>query len=125
MVLLTVKIDKSFSEVYPIYLENLETCKIKDKIEFDNLLFNANPYRILKGGLSARGIEVIFKDLKKTIDIETTAKSLRQACIFKWLTYDVPESRIKEWMSVQPKYSLAPFKMLAEREPEKYTFQEI
>lgn len=121
----TVSLDPGFNEVYEGYLQLLNTQKNKDKIYFENLLFNANPFKILKGGLSARGIEVIFKELSKSFDHKLTAKNLRQSCIFKWLTKGTPESRIKEWMSVQPKYSLSPYKELLAENPNEFTFMEL
>jgi site-specific recombinase XerD len=121
----TVSLEKSFNQVFENYQKLLTTQKSKDKIEFDNLLFNGNPFKILKGGLSARGMEVIFKELTKALDSQVTAKSLRQACVFKWISQGVPESRIKEWMGVQPKYSLAPYKNLLKERPQDYTFMEL
>jgi site-specific recombinase XerD len=121
----SILLPENFKELYLNYLTTLKLQKEKDQIEFDKLLFNANPYRILKGGLSARGIEIIFKDLSKKLDFELTAKKLRQSCIFNWLLNDVKHSQVKEWMGVQPQYSLLPYTKLIEEEPEKYVFQNI
>ena len=60
-----------------------------EDIEFNNFLFNANPYKILSGSLSARGIEIIFKEYSKKLKIEMTAKKLRQSCIFKWISKNI------------------------------------
>ncbi|MBF0314897.1 MAG: site-specific integrase [Oligoflexia bacterium] len=79
------------------------------------LLFNANHYRILSAGLSPRGLEIIFEELKKKLKIEITPKSLRQACIFKWLHAKHPESDIKEWLGVAPSYSFKPYLELADQ----------
>jgi site-specific recombinase XerD len=121
----SILLPEDFKSLYLNYFTKLKLQKEKDQIEFDKLLFNANPYRILKGGLSARGIEIIFKDLSKKLDIEITAKKLRQSCIFNWLLNDVKPSQVKEWMGVQPQYSLAPYTKLIEEEPAKYVFQNI
>jgi len=121
----SIALPKEFKSFYLLYLTTLKAQKLQDGIDFNNLLFNANPYKILKGGLSSRGIEIIFKDLAKKLDFELTAKKLRQSCIFKWLVNDIKESQVKEWMGVQPQYSLLPYKSLIENESDKYIFQEI
>lgn len=121
----TVKIEGSFEQTYQAYLELLEKRKNTDKIDFDNFFFNANPFKILKGGLSARGIEIVFKEFSRVVDFQVTAKSLRQACIIRWLIQDVSASRIKEWMNVQPQYSLAPYQALLKDEPHNHPYIEI
>ena len=121
----TVTMSESFTSLFEQYLKFLEDRKQNDKVEFEELFFNANPFKILNGGLSARGIEVIFNELSKSISTKMTAKSLRQACIFKWLVQGVPEARIKEWMAVQPQYSLAPYKKLLKEYPQDYTYMEL
>ncbi|MBF0299704.1 MAG: site-specific integrase [Oligoflexia bacterium] len=83
--------------------------------EFKEVLFNANHYRILAGGISPRGLEIIFEELRKKLKIELTPKSLRQSCIFKWIHLKYPESQIKEWMGVAPSYSLKTYYELAEK----------
>ncbi|MBF0363205.1 MAG: site-specific integrase [Oligoflexia bacterium] len=82
--------------------------------EFKEVLFNANHYRILAGGISPRGLEIIFEELRKKLKIELTPKSLRQSCIFKWIHQKLPESQIKEWMGVAPSYSLKTYYELSE-----------
>lgn len=121
----TVVMPVEFNELHEEYLGALESQKLNDQVDFDQYLFNGNPYKILKGGLSPRGIEVIFKEFSRVFDIQITAKNIRQACIFKWLGHDVPESRIKEWMGVQPQYSLKPYKDLLELQPSKYCYLEL
>ena len=54
-----------------------------------------------------------------------TAKSLRQSCIFKWLIKGEPQSTIKEWMGVQPQYSLRPYVEELEKHADIYTFIDI
>lgn len=121
----TITLPPKFERFYWQYMEELESRKQTDQIDFDNLLFNANPYKILKGGLSARGIEVIFKDISKKLDFSVTAKNLRQSCIFKWMNQKRKDSQIKEWMGVQPAYSLKPYKSLLEEMPDQFTYQEM
>ena len=89
------------------------------------MFFNANPYRILKGGLSARGIEVLFKEFSKKLETPMTARSLRQACIFKWMAKDIPQARIKEWMGVRPSYDLKEYIKLREENLDKFQFPEL
>ena len=121
----TITMPVQFGALFEVYSDQLERGKQRDQIEFSQLLFNANPFRILKGGLSSRGIEVIFKDLSKAMSFQITARNLRQSCIFKWIGNGVPLSRIKEWMGVQPQYSLKPFEDLIQEAPEKYVFMEL
>jgi site-specific recombinase XerD len=121
----TIPLPSSFGEVYRTYQQMLERQKNLDGIDFDNILFNANPFKILSGGLSARGCEVIFKEFSKTLDYKITPRSLRQACIFKWLGQNQPQSSVKEWMGVQPSYSLKPFTELLKQEPGNFAFMEL
>jgi site-specific recombinase XerD len=85
-----------------LYLDYLKS----HDLEMNELLFNANPYKILSGGLSPRGTELFFQDLRKELKTTMTAKSLRQSCIFKWLNFNTNHTTIKEWMGVTPSYSL-------------------
>lgn len=105
----TVTLPTSFASLYKEYREFLEKQKERDGIDFDDILFNANPFKILAGGLSPRGCEVIFKEFSKLIGSKITPRSLRQSCIFKWIVQAHPHARIKEWMGVQPVYSLKPY----------------
>lgn len=102
----TVTLPKIFEKVFAEYLKVLEEMKLKSQITFDNLLFYANPYRIISGGLSPRGIEIIFEDYRNKLMITLTPKSLRQACIFKWIQQEKSTSLIKEWLGLAPSYDL-------------------
>jgi len=106
----TIPLPDIFERVYKDYLELLEESKKESHIEFNEVLYNSNPYRILSGGLSPRGLEVIFEDLRKKLQITLTPKSLRQACIFKWLSQKTTENLMKEWLGVAPSYSLKLYK---------------
>ncbi len=121
----TVVIPQVYEEEFEKYFSMLESFKKRDRIDFEQLLFNANPFKILSGGLSSRGIEVIFKHISGQLKTPITAKELRQACIFKWMVQGVRPTRIKEWMNVQPQYSLTPYQDLLEGQPQKYSYQEV
>jgi len=121
----TVVLPKEFNFIYEKYKKNLETIKNNENMDFTNLLFNGNPYKILSGGLSPRGIEILFKDASTKLGTKITAKSLRQACVFKWLCHNESDSSIKEWLGVQPQYSLKPFHDLLKSKPDIYSFTEI
>lgn len=106
----TIPLPLIFKTIYQEYITELEEMKKKSSMEFDQLLFNANPYSILSGGLSVRGTEIIFEEFRKKLMISITPKSLRQSCIFKWLQQGHDELLIKEWMGVAPSYSLKLYK---------------
>lgn len=102
----TVTLPKIFEKVFADYQLILEEMKGKSQITFENLLFYANPYRIISGGLSPRGIEIIFEDYRNKLMITLTPKSLRQACIFKWIQQEKGVTLIKEWLGLAPSYDL-------------------
>ncbi len=102
----TIPLPPVFEEVYKSYTPLLESKKKESLLLFNQVMFNANPHKILSGGLSPRGIELVLEDLRKRLEINLTPKSLRQACIFKWLTQGRPEGVIKEWLGMAPSYSL-------------------
>ena len=106
----TIPLPKVFDIIYKEYIVELEQMKTKSSMEFNHLLFNANPYSILSGGLSVRGTEIIFEEFRKKLMISITPKSLRQSCIFKWIQKGHEELLIKEWMGVAPSYSLKLYK---------------
>lgn len=105
----SIELPEVFGTIFNNYLENLRNTLKNSTLSFDNLLFNANPYQILSGGLSPRGLEMIFEEFRKKLMINITPKSLRQACIFKWLHQKRPKSLIKEWLGVAPSYNLRPY----------------
>lgn len=106
----TVPLPEAFTPLYHDYKTEIDAAKKAANITFDQVLFNANPYRILSGGLSPRGIELVFEDLRNKLTITLTPKSLRQACIFKWLQQGVADETIKEWLGVAPSYQLSLYK---------------
>lgn len=121
----TITIPKEFNPYYKNYNSLLEIYKNNDNLDFSNLLFNGNPYKILSGGLSPRGIEILFKEASKKIGTKITAKSLRQACVFKWICNKESDSSIKDWLGVQPQYSLKPYHDLLKQEPDLYSYMDL
>jgi site-specific recombinase XerD len=91
----------------------------------DFLLFNANAFKAFSGGLSPRGVELIFKNLSRQFKTSLTARSLRLSCIYRWLMENKNESTIKEWMGVAPDYSLSHFKEIIQKSPELTFFQSL
>ncbi len=106
----TIPLPEVFHQVWERYQEALALEKERASLSFDEVLFAANPHRILAGGLSARGMEVIFEEIRRKLMITLTPKSLRQACIFKWLKLGHNDTTIKEWLGVAPSYSLRPYR---------------
>tara|TARA_R110000868_G_scaffold163614_13_gene395900 strand:+ start:912 stop:1925 length:1014 start_codon:yes stop_codon:yes gene_type:complete len=106
----TIPLPEIFIQVWERYQKAVAQEKERAGLNFDEVLFAANPHRILAGGLSARGMEVIFEDIRKKLMITLTPKSLRQACIFKWLKQGINDTTIKEWLGVAPSYSLKPYR---------------
>ncbi len=102
----TIPLPPIFVDVMKKYKEELDFYKKEAHLTFNEVLFNANPYRILSGGLSPRGLEVIFEDIRKKLMITLTPKSLRQSCVFKWLSQKKNDTLIKEWLGLAPSYSL-------------------
>lgn len=106
----SIELPHYFGDLYTRYLDKLTKLKKKSSLQFDYLLFNANPHRILSGGLTSRGLEVIFEEMRKKLMITLTPKSLRQACIFNWLGKEINEASIKEWLGVAPSYDMSAYK---------------
>ncbi|MBT3235844.1 MAG: site-specific integrase [Bdellovibrionales bacterium] len=106
----TVPLPPVFKKIFSRYSKLLEQLKSRAIIEFDQLLFNANPHKILSAGITPRGVELVFADLRKKLLLTVNPKSLRQACIFKWITQQRKDAQIKEWLGVAPSYSLKPYK---------------
>ncbi|MCM2348434.1 MAG: phage integrase N-terminal SAM-like domain-containing protein [Bacteriovoracaceae bacterium] len=114
-----------FNEDFKIYQNlRLEYLNQENK-EMDELLFNANPYKVLSGGISPRGTELFFEELRRELKNDMTAKSLRQSCIFKWLNMNINHSTIKEWLGVTPSYSMELYLEELSKYPIAMVFQEI
>jgi site-specific recombinase XerD len=110
-----------------VFYKNLfqEFLASEQKEDIEELFFNANPYRILAGGLSPRGTELLFEEWRREIKSEMTAKSLRQSCIFKWLNMGVPHATMKEWLGVTPQYSLELYLEELRKDPSGKVFKDI
>jgi site-specific recombinase XerD len=106
----SVPLPPIFTRIYENYMQALDKLMGEFHLSFDEILFSANPYRILSGGLSPRGLEIIFEDFRKKLILNLTPKSLRQACIFKWLQQGKKDSQIKEWLGVSPSYTLKTYR---------------
>ena len=83
----TVELPHYLTELFEQYLTELRRQQIQNSLHFTNVFFNANPYRILSGGLSPRGIEIIFEELKgNKIDRERNPKEApRVSLICRWI----------------------------------------
>ena len=121
----TVPLPASFNADFLFYKTHYQQILKKEELEIEELLFNANPYKILAGGLSPRGTELFFEDLRKNIKSKITAKSLRQSCIFKWLNQNVNHSTMKEWLGVTPSYSLELYLEELKKNPTGKVFKDI
>ena len=121
----SIPLPASFKPIFQDYRGRFSEVQRSQGLDLDEILFNANPYRILSGGLSPRGIELFFEDLRKESKSEITAKSLRQSCIFKWLNMNVPHATIKEWLGVAPSYSLELYLDEYKKDPTTLVFQDL
>ena len=121
----SVPLPPSFNADFQFYKTHYLQLLKKEDLEIEELLFNANPYKILAGGLSPRGTELFFEDLRKDIKSEMTAKSLRQSCIFKWLNQNINHTTIKEWLGVTPSYSLELYLEELKKNPSGKVFKDI
>lgn len=121
----SVPLPEIFNEDFIFYRKRLEEHLSSEGREIEELLFNANPYKILSGGLSPRGTELFFEELRRELKTEITAKSLRQSCIFKWLNMSVNHSTIKEWLGVTPTYSLELYLEELNKDPSGKVFKEL
>jgi site-specific recombinase XerD len=121
----SIPLPEIFKNDFLAYKEAYQTMLRNQDLEVDELLFNANPYRILSGGLSPRGIELSFEDLRVELKSEMTAKSLRQSCIMKWLNMNINHTTIKEWMGVTPGYSLELYVEEWKKDPSRMMFQDL
>jgi site-specific recombinase XerD len=121
----SIPLPSIFNKDFQFYKNKLQEYLRAEDMEIAELLFNANPYKILSGGLSPRGTELFFEDLRREMKIEMTAKSLRQSCIFKWLNMSVPHATIKEWLGVTPSYSLELYLEELKKDPAGKVFQDL
>lgn len=121
----SVPLPITFNKDFSFYKSRLQEYLKNEDQEIEELLFNANPYKILSGGLSPRGTELFFEELRREIKNDMTAKSLRQSCIFKWLNMNVSHATIKEWLGVTPSYSLELYLEELKKDPAGKVFQDL
>lgn len=104
----SIPLTPSFNTLFVKYKRLLNELQNRQDFHFSEILFYANPYKIISGGLSARGQELLFKEIRTQLDIELlTPKSLRMACIYNWIHQRYSDDSIKTWLGVAPSYSLS------------------
>ncbi len=121
----SIPLPEIFNKDFQFYKTKLTEHQKANDLDIGELLFNANPYKILSGGLSPRGTELFFEDLRKVLKTDMTAKSLRQSCIFKWLNMSVSHTTIKEWLGVTPAYSLELYLEELKKDPSGKVFKDL
>jgi site-specific recombinase XerD len=121
----SIPLPEIFNKDFQFYKTKLNEHQKANDLDIGELLFNANPYKILSGGLSPRGTELFFEDLRKVLKTDMTAKSLRQSCIFKWLNMSVSHTTIKEWLGVTPAYSLELYLEELKKDPSGKVFKDL
>lgn len=121
----SIPLPQIFNKDFQFYKSKLQEHLNNSGMEIEELLFNANPYKILSGGLSPRGTELFFEDLRKELKTDMTAKSLRQSCVFKWLNMNIPHATMKEWLGVTPSYSLELYLEELKKDPSGKVFKEL
>ena len=89
----------------------------KDDYFFNQVFFNSNAYRIISGGISARGLEDIFHKISEALKINITPKSLRQTAALHWLASGHSPSTVKEWLGVAPAYNINLYLLVLEQRP--------
>lgn len=90
----SVPLPKIFTSVFERYYSLLKSCKMQSGLDFEEILFNANPYKILSGGLSPRGIETIMEEIRKKLGIRLTLNRLDN------LVYSIGSQKniLKTWL---------------------------
>jgi site-specific recombinase XerD len=121
----SVPLPEIFNQDFLNYKTKLHEHLKNENMEIEELLFNANPYKILSGGISPRGTELFFEELRRELKTDMTAKSLRQSCIFKWLNLNISHTTIKEWLGVTPAYSLELYLEEIKKDSSSKVFMEL
>ncbi len=121
----SVPLPSIFQKDFQFYESRYKEILGHQELELDELLFNANPYKILSGGLSPRGTELFFEEIRRELKNLMTAKSLRQSCIFKWLNLNINHATIKEWLGVTPSYSLELYLEEFKKDPIGKVFKDL
>lgn len=113
---ISVKVPMSLKKYYDEYLKLMNE-KDLELDENQYFLFNANHYSLVGQGLSARGIELLFKELTKKLTKPMTPKSLRQSGIIQWIVRGETDQTIRDWMGVMPNYSLQMYRDYTKNNP--------
>ena len=121
----SIPLPEIFNQDFLKYKTSYQSYLRDQDMDFGDLFFNANPYKILSGGLSSRGIELFFEEIRKHLKTDITAKSLRQSCVFKWLNASIDHATIKEWLGVTPGYSLELYLEELKKDPVKLVFKDL
>lgn len=102
----TIPLPTPFKKTFLQYFSLLQEEMKKDDYFFDQVFFNSNAYRIISGGISARGLEDIFHKISEALKINITPKSLRQTAALHWLASGHSPATVKEWLGVAPAYNI-------------------
>ncbi len=121
----SIPMPQIFQKDFLFYKNIYQQFQKDESLEIEELLFNGNPYKILAGGLSPRGIELFFEELRRELKTDMTAKSLRQSCIFKWLNMNINHTTMKEWLGVTPGYSLELYLEELRKDPTGKVFKDL
>jgi integrase/recombinase XerC len=106
---------KTFSEYFKLLQEEMK----KDNFFFDQVFFNSNAYKIISGGISARGLEDIFHKLSEALKLNITPKSLRQTAALHWLSRGESIATVKEWLGVAPSYNISLYLLVVEQKADE------
>lgn len=95
--------NKQYTRSIPIpsYLNVLIKKIVKQ--DFSYIFYTGNPYILYNEALTPRSIEVIFKQYSDTFNIKITPKSLRQACITKWIYEKKSPTTICSYLGLKDK----------------------
>jgi len=74
------------------------------------LFVSANKYKILNSSITSRAIELIFKNLSKSLNISISARELRNSCIIYWMQEGILDYEIIERLGLSKKYDLKRYK---------------
>jgi site-specific recombinase XerD len=102
----SVPLSDHFRDLIHQYFSVLTHIMNQENLNFPHLFFSANPYKILNEGITSRGIEMVFAQIRQNCHIEITPKSLRQSAIFIWLSQGQSQEIVKKRLGLAPNYSL-------------------
>lgn len=111
----TIPLPVQFKKTFNNYFKILQDEMKKDNFFFDQVFFNSNAYRLISGGISARGLEDIFHKISEALKINITPKSLRQTAALHWLAMGQSQATVKEWLGVAPAYNISLYLLVLEQ----------